>query len=145
MLGKVQSVYDRMLLEITLQLTNKTNHTTQVLNTYSLPAKSWKDLSHQAPRPGGSLSHHSEHTVNTHQLAIWQITLLPPQHHLFVLPISLTVPHLPILFSPFLDTWHPSSQCVAIPPQPHGAFQLQHQLSSKSHIPAIVFVLWFIF
>lgn len=42
MLGKAQPAYDRKLLEITLQLTDKT----QVHNAYNLPAKSQKDLSH---------------------------------------------------------------------------------------------------
>lgn len=46
MLGKAQPVYDRMLLEITLQLTDNTYHTTLVHNAHSLPAKSQKDLSH---------------------------------------------------------------------------------------------------
>lgn len=46
MLGKAQPVYDRMLLEITLQLIDNTYHTTLVHNAHSLPAKSQKDLSH---------------------------------------------------------------------------------------------------
>lgn len=39
MLGKAQPVYDRMLLEITLQLTDNTYHTTLVHNAYKPSSK----------------------------------------------------------------------------------------------------------